>query len=42
MPWGKALKLLAQTPWVYDKDGESLVNPESGDTKPTLGKGLSA
>lgn len=36
----KALKLLGQTPWVYAADGQSLVNPETGDTTGTLGQGL--
>jgi fatty acid desaturase len=40
MPWGKALRLLAKTPWVYDGDGKTLINPESGMKSPTLGRGL--
>lgn len=40
MPFGRALKLLWNTPWVYDNDGKKLLDPERGDVKPTLGHGL--
>jgi fatty acid desaturase len=40
MPWRQALKLLAQTPWVYAENGQLLVNPENGTLSPTLGNGL--
>lgn len=40
MRFRKALKLLGQTPWVYASDGQSLINPETGDTTGTLGQGL--
>ncbi|MBC8065268.1 MAG: fatty acid desaturase [Chlorobia bacterium] len=40
MPFGKALKLLAQTPWVYDTGGVRLINPETGASTETLGRGL--
>jgi len=36
----RALKLLWDTPWVYDNAGEKLVDPERGTTHPTLGSGL--
>jgi fatty acid desaturase len=40
MPITQALKLLAQTPWVYDEDGKALINPETGVKSSTLGNGL--
>jgi len=40
MPLSKALMLLGKTPWVYDTGGISLVDPETGSTSATLGRGL--
>jgi fatty acid desaturase len=40
MPMNQALKLLAETPWVYAEDGQMLINPETGAESATLGKGL--
>lgn len=40
MPWGRALKLLWNTPWVYDEDGVKLIDPSDNQRTPTLGNGL--
>lgn len=40
MPFSKALKLLWQTPWVYDEDGIQLIDPGRDLRSPTLGNGL--
>ncbi|MBS1726674.1 MAG: fatty acid desaturase [Armatimonadetes bacterium] len=40
MPFNEALKLLWNTPWIYDEDGMSLVDPHKQVTVPTLGHGL--
>ncbi len=40
MPLHKALKLLWNTPWIYDENGVALINPPRGDLSPTLGHGL--
>lgn len=42
MPLSQALKLLWNTPWVYDNEGKELIHPENGEAYPTLGNGLSA
>lgn len=39
MPWGTALKLLWQTPWVYENK-KMLVDPVRDEHVPTLGSGL--
>lgn len=40
MPMGKALKLLWDTPWVYNQEGNELVDPVRETSYPTLGNGL--
>lgn len=40
MPFGKALKLLWNTPWVYAEDGIDLIDPRKNVRTPTLGNGL--
>jgi fatty acid desaturase len=40
MPFSKALKLLWNTPWVYEDTGRQLYDPQAGKTTPTLGNGL--
>jgi fatty acid desaturase len=40
MPFGKALKLLWNTPWVYDQEGTAFVDPTTSQKVPSLGHGL--
>lgn len=40
MPLQKALKLLWNTPWIYDEDGKALLDPHKQVAYPTLGHGL--
>jgi fatty acid desaturase len=40
MPIHRALKLLWDTPWVYDEDGTGFVDPHRSIHAPTLGHGL--
>ena len=40
MPFGAALKLLWQTPWIYDDEGINLFDPSVAKSTPTLGNGL--
>jgi fatty acid desaturase len=40
MPLSRALKLLWNTPWVYDEDGVKLLDPSKNLRSPTLGNGL--
>ncbi|MBX3120525.1 MAG: fatty acid desaturase [Fimbriimonadaceae bacterium] len=40
MPLRRALKLLWNTPWVYDQDGIKLIDPRKQVQSPTLGNGL--
>jgi fatty acid desaturase len=40
MSFGRALKLLWNTPWVYDNEGQNLIDPSTNRLSPTLGQGL--
>ncbi len=40
MPFGQAMRLLWQTPWIYSDDGVNLFDPSVAKKWPTLGNGL--
>lgn len=40
MPITRALKLLWDTPWIYDETGKALIDPHKQELIPTLGNGL--
>jgi fatty acid desaturase len=40
MPFAQALKMLWNTPWIYDEDGDELLDPRRNRRFPTLGNGL--
>ncbi|HVL38377.1 MAG TPA: fatty acid desaturase [Fimbriimonadaceae bacterium] len=40
MPWFEALRTLWNTPWIYDEDRVTFIDPTTHEKAPTLGHGL--